>query len=213
MGLSAREQDPGSARFNAIAVAVLLSLIGCIVGFVSAGLLFDSSLMARWILGLLGASVGSVPLMQWRRDQRSSEHVDLYGVDPQLRPVLRRAVDTTERISRAAATSPPGPVADVLDENHRSALAHVRLLAIDARQAGSTYRSELLRQCHQLDELARTSESLLHAALEAQPTVLNALTERTELIRRALTESDPERGLSATSDERDLEDRDATNDR
>ena len=213
MSLDLREQDPGSARFNAVSLTVVLSLLGCIVGFVSAGLLFGDSALSRWAFVVFGATIGGIPLAQWRRNERLRPHVDLFGIEPSLQPLLRRAAEATDRIERAATTAAPGPVADVIDENHRSALAHVKLLGDDARRAGPAYRTELLRQCHQLEQLAGSSERLLHRSLEAQPTVLNALTERTELIREALQRhelANPE--VSAGSDERDHEDRDATND-
>ena len=80
----------------------------------------------------------------------------------------------------------------------------------DARQVGPASRSENLRTVHRLEELASASEHLLSTALLAQPTVLNALVERTMLVDQALAEQSP--GPTAVSVEPDPADPGATND-
>lgn len=215
MGLELREQDPRGDRFNAVAQAVLFSLVGCIVGLVAAGLLVGMSHPVGWLITALGASIGAIPMARWQRNRNATGHIDLFDIEPELRPLLLRAATAADRIERAAATAPDGPVAEILDENHRAALGHVKIVEHDARVGGIATKADLLRLCHQLDELAKTSERLLHAALEAQPTVLNALTERTELVRRALgqPELDADAGTIEGSGGHDHVDRDATNDR
>ncbi len=216
VSLDLREQDPRGARFDAIAQSVLFALVGCIVGLVAAGLLVGMSEPAGWLIIAAGISTGIVPVARWLRDRRTIDHLDLYDIDRSLRPLLLRAASAADRIERAATTAPSGPVGELLDENHRSALAHVKLLEHDARSGGVTCRPEILGVCHQLDELAATSEQLLHTALEAQPTVLNALTEHTALVNETLAlgaqlDQEAVDGSSEELDGRDREDRDATN--
>lgn len=225
MSLDLREQDPDGAKFNAIAQAVLFALVGCIVGFVAAGVLVGREEPVGWLIVAAATSAGAIPIVRWARDRRAIDHLDLFDIDRSLRPLLKRAAVAADRIERAATTAPDGAVSELLDENHHSALAHIKLLEHDARNGGLTCQPEILRVCHQLDELAATSEKLLHAALESQPTVLNALIERTALIHEVLTHEEPVveglanetlaygDGSSEGSDGRDHEDRDATNDR
>lgn len=218
MSLDLREQDPNSARFNAIAQAVLIALVGCIVGFVAAGLLVGMNGPTGWLIVAAGASAGLVPIAQWMRDQRAPDHLDLFDIDESLRPLLVRAAAAADRIQRSAFAAPAGPIAGLLDENHCSALAHVRILEADARRSGAQRRSEMLRICHQLDELADISEDLLRTSLQSQPTVLNTLIERTSLVNETLSGIDlTDEGRSTTSTEAsgepDREDRDATNGR
>jgi hypothetical protein len=155
-------------------------------------------------------SAGAIPLVRWLRDRRSADHLDLFGIDRSLRADLVTAAAVTDRIERAAVSAPEGPIATLLDENHASALAHLRLMETDARQAGPACRSENLRTLHRLEELAAASEHLLSTALVAQPTVLNALIERTRLVEEAL--ADQTLASSAESGEPDRVDPGATND-
>ena len=240
MSFDLREQDPDAARFNAIAQSVLFALVGCIVGFVAAGLLVGTGDPVGWLIIGTGTAAGVIPIVHWVRD-RHTDQLELFDIDRSLRPLLLRAAASADRIERAATTAPEGAVSELLDENYRSALAHVKLLEHDARTGGLARKPEMLRACHQLDELAETSERLLQTALGSQPTVLNALTERTALVNEALaqeaqlgglidgearrdeapkeealeTDDDRSSGVSASaaSDEDDPADRGATNDR
>jgi len=196
-----REQDPKGARFDAIAQSVLFGLVGCIVGFVAAGLLVGVGNPAGWLIIVGGTSAGAAPLIQWARDRRNLEHLDLFDIDQPLRPLLLRAAAAADRIERAASTAPNGPVRELLEENHHSARAHVKLMEHDARGAGVAHHQEMLRICHQLDELAATSERLLETTLRSQPTVLNALTERTALVTDALAAEAPDAEIAAASSE------------
>lgn len=223
MSLDLREQDPDGAKFNAIAQSVLLALVGCIVGFVAAGALVGRGEPVGWLIVAAATTAGAIPIVRWARDQRAVDHLDLFDIDRSLRPLLKRAAVAADRIERAATTAPEGAIGELLDENHRSALAHIKLMEHDARNGGLTCQPEILRVCHQLDELAATSERLLHTALESQPTVLNALIERTALVHEVLmhegqvneTLAHGDGGIDGTSeglDGHDREDRDATND-
>jgi len=205
-----REQDPASAAFNAVTQGVLFALVGCILGLVAAGLLVGRGQPLGWLIVLACMSAGAVPLVRWLRDRRRPDHLDLFGIDRRLRPDLIAAAVAADRIERAAASAPDGPIAQLLDENHSSALAHLRLMEADARQVGPASRSENLRTVHRLEELASASEHLLSTALLAQPTVLNALVERTMLVDQALAEQSP--GPTAVSVEPDPADPGATND-
>lgn len=169
-------------------------MIGCILGFVAAGLLVETGAPGRWPIIGAGAAIGVIPLVRWARDRRNADRrLDLHDVDPSLRPLLLRAVASAERVERAAATAPAGPVAELLDENRRSAEANVKLLEHEARAGGVAHKPELERVCHQLDELAMTSEQLLHTALGAQSQSLTTLTERTSLVNDALAHDQPDR--------------------
>jgi len=206
-----REQDPESVRFNAIAQAVLFALVGCIVGFVAAGLVVGAGEPVGWLIIGLGTAAGVIPIIRWKRS-RQTDQLELFGIERSLRPLLLRSAAATDRIERAALTAPEGPVSELLAENHRTALAHVKLLEQDARTGGLTRKPEMLRTCHQLDELADTSEQLLQTALEAQPTVLNSLIERTALVTEALEGRRAAEDLaSEASDEDGRAHRDATN--
>ncbi len=180
-----REQDPDAARFNAIAQSVLFALVGCIVGFVAAGLLVGTSGPIGWLIIGIGTSAGAIPIVRWARN-RHTDQLELFDIEPSLRPLLLRAAAAAHRIERTATTAPEGAVSELLDDNHRSALAHVKLLEHEARSGGLPCKADILRTCHQLDDLADTSERLLQTALGSQPTVLNALTERTALVNDAL---------------------------
>jgi len=206
-----REQDPDAARFNAIAQSVLFALIGCIVGFVAAGLLVGTSNPVGWLIIGTGTAAGVIPIVRWARD-RHADQLELFDIDRSLRPLLLRAAAAADRIERTATTAHGGPVSDLLDDNHRSALAHVKLLEHDARSGGLARKPELLQSCQQLDDLADVSERLLQTALRSQPTVLDALIERTALVNDALGKQalDPPIELS---DDGGHVDRDATNDR
>lgn len=191
-----REQDPNGARFNAVAQSALFTMVGCILGFVAAGILFDSGSPGRWLIVGACTCIGLVPLIRWARDRRNDDHrLDLHDVDPLLRPALLRAAGSADRVERAAASAPDGPVAELLQENRRSALANVKLLEHEARAGGAAHKPQLERVCRQLDELALTSEQLARTALEAQPRGLHTLTERTALVNEALTKDQAD-GLS-----------------
>lgn len=203
MSLDLREQDPAGLRFNAVGQAVVFTLVGAVVGIVAAELLTGTAHPVGWAIIVVFALVGAVPLLRWYVDRRH-DHLDLYGIDRNLRPLLVRAARAVDRIERAADTAPDGAVADQLFENHAIALAHLRLMESDARGAGVAGRQGLLQLCHQLEQLAEASNHLASTALTALPTVLGGLAERTQLMDRA---------LSAELDEPDLEDRGATSGR
>lgn len=226
MTLDFREEDPKAARFNAITQSILFALVGCIVGFVAAETLVGIGEPAGWLIVASATAAGAFPIVQWARRERG--HAELFDIDASLRPLVLRAASTAERIERTTAAAPAGPVAELLDENHHSALAHVKLLEHDARVGGAARKPEILSVCQQLDKLATESERLLHTALKAQPTVLHALTERTALVNDALLgelllddvslgevplgDLTPDRGTSEASGEGDHADRGATND-
>lgn len=189
MSLDLREQDPDAARFNALTQSVLFCLVGGAVGLVANGLLFGTSDPARWIVVALGACVGAVPLIRWLLDQRRTDRLDLFGIDRSLRPLLERAASAVDVIEQAGHAAPEGAISDQLTENHQTALRHLRLMEADARQSGQASRQGLLQLCHQLDELGAASKRLSAAAVTALPSVLGSLTERTELLERALHET------------------------
>ncbi len=197
---------------------MLFCLVGGAVGLVANGLLFGTSDPSRWVVVAVCASVGTVPLLRWRLDRRRVDHLDLFGIDRSLRPLLERAAAAADAIEQAGHAAPDGAIRDQLAENHSTALRHLRLMESDARQSGHASRQGLLQLCHQLDELAAASGRLSAAAVTALPSVLGSLTERTTLLERALRETSSneqlgsgEAAITAGSAWPDLEDPDATN--
>lgn len=188
VSLDLREQDPAAARFNAVAQAVVFSLIGGVVGLVTAGLLTGTGRPLGWLIVAACTAVGAAPLVRWMLDAHRTDHVDLYGIDRTLQPLLIRAVAAADAIEQAALAAPDGPISDQLTENHVSALSQLRLMECDARESGLASRQGLLQLCHQLDELAEASQRLSGSALNNLPTVLSSLTERTLLMDQALSE-------------------------
>jgi len=187
VSLDLREQDPAAARFNAVAQAVMFTLLGGIVGLIAAGLLTGTDQPAGWVIVAACTGAGASPIARWAI-QRRHEHVDLYGIHSAIRPLLERGARAVNTIEQAASSAPEGPVSDQLFENHATAVGHLHLMESDARRSGLGSRQGLLQLCHQLDELADASQRLANASLAALPTVLRGLTERTMLIERALTE-------------------------
>ncbi len=190
VSLDLREQDPAAATFTAVTQGVLFTLVGCILGIVAAGLLVGRGQPVGWLIVVVFMSAGAVPLLRWARDRHGSDHLELFGIDRPLRPDLIAAAAATDRIERTASSAPDGPIAELLDENHSAALAHLRLMEADARSAGLASRSESLRTVNRLEELAVASERLLGTALSTQPSVLNTLVQRTMLVEQALVEQD-----------------------
>lgn len=188
VSLDLREQDPAAARFNAFAQAVLFSLIGGVVGLITAGLLTGTGRPLGWTIVAVCTALGGVPLARWLVDRHRTDHVDLYGIDRSLRQLLVRAAASADAIEQAALAAPDGPISEQLFENHRSAVSHLHLMECDARRSGIASRQGLLQVCHQLDELAAASQRLAGTALAALPTVLGSLTERTLLIDQILNE-------------------------
>lgn len=211
VSLDLREKDPAAATFTALTQGVLFALVGCILGIVAAGLLVGRGQPIGWLIVFVGMSSGAVPLFRLLRDRRRSDHLDLFGIERPLRPNLEAAAVAVDRIERTAASAPDGPIAELLDENHSAALAHLRLMEADARAAGLASRSEGLRTVHHLEELAVASERLLGTALSTQPSVLNTLVERTALVEQALVEQ-AELLPTAGLDEPGRADRGATTD-
>lgn len=188
VSLDLREQDPAAARFNAVAQAVVFTLIGAVVGLVAAGLLTGTTQPAGWLIIAACTDAGAVPVARWIIDSRRHDHLDLYGIERSLRPLLVRATSAANAIELAASAAPDGPISEQLAENHATALSHLRLMESDARASGLASRQGLLQLCHQLDELADASQELSNTALASLPTVLGALTERTRLIKQTLDE-------------------------
>lgn len=188
MSLDLREQDPAAARFNAVAQAVLFSLVGGVVGLVAAGLLTGTGRPLGWLIVAVCTAAGAAPLVRWLVDRHRTDHLELYGIDRSLRPLLVRAAASTDAIEQAALAAPDGLITEQLFENHVVALSHLRLMECDAHRSGVVSRQDLLRLCHQLDELAVASQQLAGTALDAVPTVLGSMTERTQLIEQALIE-------------------------
>lgn len=197
VSLDLREQDPAAARFNAVAQAVVFSLIGGVVGLVTAGLLTGTGRPLGWAIVAVCTALGAAPLVRWLIERNRADHVDLYAIDRSLHPLLVRAAAAADRIEQAALAAPEGPVSEQLFENHAAALSHLRLMEDDARRTGPASRQGLLQLCHQLDELATASQRLSGNAVTALPTMLGSLTERTMLIEEALNEQveqDPSAG-------------------
>lgn len=189
---------------------MLFSLVGCIVGFVAAGLLVGTTGPAGWLVIGGCSAAGATPLVRWIRERRRAEQqLELFDIEASLRPLLLRAAGAVSRIEQAAATAPSGPVADLLGENHRSALEHLKQTERVARVGGTPRSSDVLEVCNQLDELAATSEQLVRTTLEARPTQLTKLTARTALVNEALAndslsnDSPPGDSLSEESNESD----------
>ncbi len=188
VSLDLRGQDPDAARFNALTQAVLLCLVGGAVALVANGLLFGTADPSRWLVVAVGAAAGAVPLVRWHLDRRRSDHLDLFGIERSLRPLLVRAAVSIDAVEEAGHAAPDGPIRDQLRENHRTALRHLRLMEADARQSGSASRQGLLQLCQQIDDLAAASQRLSAAAVSALPSVLSAHTERTILLEQTLLE-------------------------
>ena len=187
MSLDLREQDPAALRFNAVSQAVVFTLIGAVVGIVAAEIVTGTSDPVGWAVIVGCTAAGAVPLVRWLL-QRRHDHLDLYGIDRRLRPLLVRAAESVMLIEEAASAAPDGPVAVQLHENHLTALSHLKLMESDARRSAAASRQGLLQLCHQLDQLALASQRLSSTALTALPSVLGSLTERTQLVERALSE-------------------------